>query len=114
MVGDAVVDPSGAPACQLVAPDFDKLPLLSAVTAMFLHGGWAHLLGNMLFLAVFGNNVEDRLGRIRFLLFYLACGIAATYAFAFTDVDCVRRSWARPVRSQECSAPIWSGSRMRG
>ena len=87
VVGDAVVDPSGAPACQLVAPDFDKLPLLSAVTAMFLHGGWAHLLGNMLFLAVFGNNVEDRLGRIRFLLFYLACGIAATYAFALTDAD---------------------------
>ncbi|MGH8825974.1 MAG: rhomboid family intramembrane serine protease [Jiangellaceae bacterium] len=87
VVGDAVLDPSGAPACQLIAPDFDKLPVLSAVTAMFLHGGWVHLLGNMLFLAVFGNNVEDRLGRIRYLLFYLACGIAATYAYAFTDSD---------------------------
>jgi membrane associated rhomboid family serine protease len=87
VVGHAVVDASGAPACQLVPPDFDKLPLLSAFTAMFLHGGWAHLLGNMLFLAVFGNNVEDRLGRIRFLLFYLACGIAATFAFALTDAD---------------------------
>ncbi|MGH9250418.1 MAG: rhomboid family intramembrane serine protease [Acidimicrobiales bacterium] len=87
VVGPAVLNPAGDPACQLVPPDFDKLPLLSAVSAMFLHGGWAHLLGNMLFLAVFGNNVEDRLGRIRYLLFYLACGIAATYGYAFTDAD---------------------------
>ena len=108
VVGDAVVDPSGAPACQLVAPDFDKLPLLSAVTAMFLHGGWAHLLGNMLFLAVFGNNVEDRLGRIRFLLFYLACGIAATYAFAFTDVDS-RSTLVGRVRCDRRSARRLSG-----
>src|SRR3712207_3224181 len=50
---------------------------------MFLHGGWLHLLGNMLFLFVFGNNVEDRLGRFRFTVFYLACGYVATYAFAF-------------------------------
>ncbi|MGH8775680.1 MAG: rhomboid family intramembrane serine protease [Jiangellaceae bacterium] len=85
VVGEAVLDPAGNPACQLVPPDYEKSPFLSAVTAMFLHGGWAHLLGNMLFLAVFGNNVEDRLGRVRYLLFYLACGIAATYAFAFTD-----------------------------
>ena len=49
---------------------------------MFLHGGWLHLLGNMLFLFVFGNNVEDRLGRLRFLAFYLACGYAATYVFS--------------------------------
>ena len=51
--------------------------LLTVVTAMFLHGGWAHLLGNMLFLWIFGNNVEDRLGRPRFLLFYLLGGVAA-------------------------------------
>ena len=47
-----------------------------------LHGGWLHLLGNLLYLYVFGNNVEDRLGRVRFLLFYLVCGFAATYGFA--------------------------------
>ncbi len=63
-------------------PPFAKSPLLSVLTAMFLHGGWLHLLGNMLFLFVFGNNVEDRLGRFRYLLFYLGCGYAATYGFA--------------------------------
>jgi membrane associated rhomboid family serine protease len=50
------------------------LPLF---TAMFLHGGWLHLGGNMLYLWIFGDNVEDRLGHVRFLLFYLACGLAA-------------------------------------
>jgi membrane associated rhomboid family serine protease len=87
VVGPAVIDATGAPACQLVEPAYEKLPIVSAVTAMFLHGGWAHLLGNMLFLFVFGNNVEDRLGHVRYLLFFLVCGIAATYAFALTDVD---------------------------
>jgi membrane associated rhomboid family serine protease len=47
------------------------------VTSMFLHGGWWHLVGNGLFLWVFGNNVEDRMGRARFLVFYLVCGLAA-------------------------------------
>jgi membrane associated rhomboid family serine protease len=47
---------------------------------MFMHAGWMHLLGNMLFLWIFGDNVEERLGRARFLIFYLACGIAATLA----------------------------------
>src|SRR5262245_35979244 len=46
-------------------------------TSMFLHGGWFHLIGNMLYLYIFGDNVEDRLGRVRYLLFYLACGAAA-------------------------------------
>ncbi len=63
-------------------PPYDKTPFVSVLTAMFLHGGWLHLLGNMLFLFVFGNNVEDRLGRLRFLGFYLLCGYAATYGFA--------------------------------
>ena len=51
---------------------------VTAVTSMFLHGSWAHLLGNMLFLWIFGNNVEDLLGKVRFLLVYLAGGLAAT------------------------------------
>jgi membrane associated rhomboid family serine protease len=61
---------------------YKKTPFLSVLFAMFLHGGWLHLLGNMLFLYVFGNNIEDRLGRLKFLVFYLFCGYAATYGFA--------------------------------
>jgi len=63
----------------------DKSVYLSVVSAMFLHAGWAHLLGNMLFLWIFGNNVEDQLGRARFLLFYLASGIVATVAFVLPN-----------------------------
>ena len=73
--------------CYRVAPDYQKRPWLSSVTAIFVHGGWAHLLGNMLFLWVFGNNVEDRFGRLRFLLFYLAVGVLSTYAYALTRPD---------------------------
>jgi membrane associated rhomboid family serine protease len=55
------------------------------VTSMFLHGGWGHLLGNALYLWVFGNNVEDSMGRWRFLAFYLLCGIAAAAAHVVID-----------------------------
>jgi membrane associated rhomboid family serine protease len=58
-------------------------PATSALVSMFLHGGWGHLLGNMLFLWIFGDNVEDRLGHVRYLFFYLLCGYAATAAHAF-------------------------------
>jgi rhomboid family protein len=70
--------PSG---CPLPHP-FGKVPLLSVLTAMFVHGGWLHLVGNMLFLHVFGENVENRMGRLRFTLFYVAAGALATYGFA--------------------------------
>src|SRR6266508_2645715 len=59
-------------ACPVGRPTFDKLPALSVLYAMFLHGSWLHILGNMLFLWVFGNNVEDRLGRVPFLFFFPA------------------------------------------
>jgi membrane associated rhomboid family serine protease len=49
-------------------------------TSMFMHGGWMHLLGNMLYLWIFGDNVENRFGHIKFLIFYFLCGIAATVA----------------------------------
>jgi len=49
-------------------------------TAMFMHAGWLHLLGNMLYLWIFGDNVEDRFGHAKFVIFYLVCGIAATFA----------------------------------
>src|SRR3954468_1972106 len=58
---------------------FRELPWYeSPFSSMFMHGGWVHLLGNMLFLWIFGNNVEDALGRLRFLVFYLCGGLAAT------------------------------------
>ena len=54
--------------------------LVNVLTSMFVHGGFAHLAGNMLFLWIFGDNVEDRLGHGRFVLFYLSCGVAAALA----------------------------------
>jgi membrane associated rhomboid family serine protease len=62
-------------------PDRDVRVFLS----MFLHGGWAHLLGNMLYLWIFGDNVEDRMGHLRYLVFYLLCGWIATYAHIWSD-----------------------------
>jgi membrane associated rhomboid family serine protease len=54
-------------------------------TSMFLHGGWLHIAGNMLYLWIFGNNVEDATGRVRFIVFYLLCGLFAAYAHAFMN-----------------------------
>ena len=53
---------------------------VTVFTSMFMHGGWMHLGGNMLYLWIFGDNVEDRFGHMKFLVFYLLCGIAATFA----------------------------------
>ena len=55
------------------------------LTSMFLHGGWFHLIGNMWFLWVFGNNVEDSMGGVRFIVFYIVCGLAAAAAQTFTN-----------------------------
>jgi membrane associated rhomboid family serine protease len=60
-------------------------PVLDVFTSMFLHAGWLHLLGNMLYLWIFGNNVEDRMGRVLFLLFYLAGGVVAVAAQTLVD-----------------------------
>ena len=57
------------------------------VTSMFLHGGILHIAGNMLYLWIFGNNVEDSMGRIRFIFFYLLCGIFAAYSHALANVS---------------------------
>ena len=75
----------GVDACVNEPSPYHKSPWLSALFSMFLHGGWLHVLGNMLFLFIFGNNVEDRLGRVRFLLFYLFVGYVAAYGFAYTN-----------------------------
>ncbi len=55
-------------------------PLVTVFTSMFLHGGWMHLGGNMLFLWIFGNNIEDSSGHLKFLVFYLLCGVGAALA----------------------------------
>ena len=59
-------------------------PLATVFSSMFLHGGLFHLGGNMLYLWIFGNNIEDRLGHVRFLVFYLTAGLIAAYAHALT------------------------------
>jgi membrane associated rhomboid family serine protease len=65
--------------------DYFSRAILGMFTSMFLHGGWLHILGNMLFLWIFGNNVEDRMGRIPFLLFYLVGGITAALTQVLID-----------------------------
>jgi rhomboid family protein len=60
---------------------------VDAFTSMFMHGGWEHILGNMLFLWIFGNNVEDTMGRARFLVFYVLGGLAATASQSFVTLQ---------------------------
>ena len=57
------------------------------LSSMFLHGGWMHLIGNMLYLWIFGNNIEDVRGHVRFLLFYGTCGVVAALSHAFIDPE---------------------------
>lgn len=59
---------------------------LTLLTSMFLHGGWMHLIGNMLYLWIFGNNIEDAMGHVRFLIFYVVCGVLAALSHALTDL----------------------------
>ena len=64
----------------IIAARFQFSDLL---TSMFLHGGWMHILGNMLYLYIFGDNVEDRMGHLRYLLFYFVCGLGASAAHIY-------------------------------
>ena len=68
---------------------------ITLLTALFLHASWLHLLGNMLFLWIFGNNVEDALGKIRYLVFYLAGGFAATAVQTFVTLGFATEAEAR-------------------
>ncbi|MFJ1752514.1 rhomboid family intramembrane serine protease [Kitasatospora sp. NPDC088134] len=76
--------PPAAPGCAL-PPTPGKSPELSVLTSLFVHAGWMHLIGNLLFLFVFGPAVEARLGRVRFLVGYLAIGYLATYGYALAE-----------------------------
>jgi membrane associated rhomboid family serine protease len=60
-------------------------PSVTLLTSMFMHGGWMHLIGNMLYLWIFGDNVEDAMGHVKFVVFYLLCGIAAAFTQAIPD-----------------------------
>jgi membrane associated rhomboid family serine protease len=75
--------------CVVAPPAYRKNPVLSVLEAMFIHSGWLHLLGNMLFLVIFGNNIEDRFRKVPYLLFYLLCGYIAAYGFAFANQSSV-------------------------
>ena len=67
-------------------PELYQVPAaVTLITSLFLHGGWFHLIGNMLYLWVFGNNIEDVLGHFRFTAFYLLCGVLATFAHVLND-----------------------------
>jgi len=85
--GDSRVSPRGVPAIpQMPGPS----PIwLTLFTAMFMHGGFAHILGNMLYLWIFGDNIEDNFGHLKFLIFYLACGLAAAFAQIALNPDSV-------------------------
>lgn len=65
--------------------DAEPVNVFTPITSMFLHGGWGHLLGNLLFFWVFGNNIEDSMGRVRFLVFYLICGLIAAASHVLLD-----------------------------
>ncbi len=78
--------PSSLMSPQFEATGIPAVPVtLSIFTSMFLHGSWWHLGGNMLYLWIFGNNIEEAMGHVRYLLFYLLSGIAAALTMAFMD-----------------------------
>lgn len=73
--------------CGFYSSEQEADVLLSPFTSMFLHAGWLHILSNMLFLWIFGDNVEDALGHVRYLFFYLVCGLGAAAAHIFFNAD---------------------------
>jgi len=83
---EAVARSRENPGADLGPITIDQKPwYVTLFTSMFMHGGWLHILGNMLFLWVFGNNIEDRFGPVKFLLFYLLAGLIAVYTQALID-----------------------------
>lgn len=82
--GDAFIMKWAFVPSRFLAQPIADLPTI--FTSMFMHAGWVHLGGNMLYLWIFGDNVEDRLGSVKFVIFYLLCGIAATAAQLFFSI----------------------------
>ena len=97
-------------------PELMSLPAYGTlISSMFLHGGWMHLIGNMLYLWIFGNNIEDVMGHAKFIVFYGVCGVLAALSHAFIDpestIPMVGASGAtgRLLVEQEGSAAIAAG-----
>ena len=82
--GSGVIMESGSVCWFTPGPDFHTL-----ITHMFLHGSWLHIVGNMWYLWIFGDNIENALGRIRFVIFYLLCGLIAAGAQLATDINSI-------------------------
>ena len=71
---------------RMLAEELIRVPAeLTLLTSLFLHGGWMHLISNLLYLWIFGDNIEDSMGHLRFFLFYLLCGLAASLSHALAD-----------------------------
>jgi membrane associated rhomboid family serine protease len=87
-------------------PELALLPPTATIfTSMFLHGGFWHLAGNMWFLWIFGNNIEDAMGHVRFVVFYVLCGVAAVFAQVLPHPGSIV-PWSAPAaRFPACSAP---------
>ena len=85
-------------------------PFFSLFTSMFLHGGFLHIIGNMLYLWIFGNNIEDAMGRVRFLVFYLTCGVLAALAHILSNpasvIPTIGASGAISGRAGSLPAPV--------
>jgi len=90
-LGEFISDYSVIPAKYFRLAVVDKWNLvdrfLPLFTSIFLHGGWFHLIGNMIYLWVFGDNMEDMMGHIKYFVFYLLCGLGAGYAHLYTNVS---------------------------
>jgi len=98
--------PDGAAlAAQGHCPPGESRGWLTAITSMFMHGGWLHIIGNMWFLWIFGNNVEDAMGHLRFAIFYLLSGLAAAAAQVAFDPDS-----AIPMVGASCAIGGWMGA----
>src|SRR5437762_6346581 len=98
---DRVVEVPGT-GQEILVPGLQPTPFsvyLTLLISMFMHGGIAHIAGNMLFLWIFGDNVEDRMGHLRYLVFYLVCGIAASATQIFFN-------WGSPLPSVGASGAI--------
>lgn len=80
---------------QFLIPGLEVTPIpvyLTTITSMFMHGSWMHLAGNMLYLWIFGDNIENRLGHKRYILFYLVCGVIASLSHVFSTVMSTQNS----------------------